>query len=85
MTLKLLPVTALALGACVPIAPPAYLVAPADPGVRVRDPVYAPVTAGVKDYRVVEPKDWRELNREATPEAGEGQGMDSTSGARRAR
>lgn len=79
---------ALALGACAPITPPAYLTAPADAGVRVRDPAYAPVTAGVKDYRVVEPRDWRELNREVTPQDGEGHGdhgMGSTSGARRAR
>lgn len=58
---------ALALSACVPIAPPAYLAAPADPAIRVRDPVYAPVTAGVKSYEVTGPRDWIEQNREVAP------------------
>ncbi|GJE02962.1 hypothetical protein [Methylobacterium isbiliense] len=80
------PLATLALGGCVSITPPAWLVAPADPTVPVRDPVYSTVTAGVKDFRVVEPKDWREQNRGVGPADGAGDhGNDSTSRARRAR
>ena len=80
----------LGLGACVPTAPPYHLVAPADPYVGVRGPAYSAVTGGVKRYQVVDPKDWRELNREVTPQAGqggghEGHGTDSAAAARRSR
>lgn len=86
-------ITTLLLGACVPAAPPAWLVQPANPAVPLRDPRYATVTAGVKDYRVVDPKDWRDLNRDVGPQSGGTGGMDhsnmpgmgSAAGARRAR
>jgi hypothetical protein len=38
---------------------------PADPQVGTRPPRYAPVTAGVKRFRIVEPKNWLVLNRAA--------------------
>ena len=77
----------LSLGACVPMAPPYHLVAPADPKVNVRGPAYSGVTGGVKRYDVVDPKDWRERNREVTPRAGEGegQGTGGSAGAKRGR
>ena len=59
--------------------PPAYLVQPADPRLAVRAPRYTNVVAGVKRYDVVDPKDWRELNRAVTPKPGQG-GMDGMSG-----
>jgi hypothetical protein len=65
--LILLVVLGLALGACVPIAPPAYLTVPADPAVGSRTAGYTAVTAGVRNYNVVEPLDWRELNRRVAP------------------
>ena len=64
--------TALPLAACVPTAAPDWLVLPADPAVAVRAPRYATVTAGVSRYDVVDPKDWRELNRAVTPKSGPG-------------
>ena len=75
------------LGACVPTVP-YHVVAPADPSIRVRGPAYSTVTAGVKNYQVTGPKDWRELNREVAPGAGEGaenRGVDTTVRARRGR
>ncbi|PVE25705.1 hypothetical protein DC522_05165 [Microvirga sp. KLBC 81] len=74
----------LALGACVPGSPPAYLAAPAEPSVGVRSPGYASVTAGVRGYDVVEPLDWRELNRRVAPGADAERG-DSDDAARRGR
>lgn len=59
---------ALVLGACVPVTP-TYLAAPADPAVGSSAPRYAAVTAGVRNYDVVEPLDWRELNRRVAPGA----------------
>jgi hypothetical protein len=58
--------------------PPAYLIQPADPRLAVRAPRYTNVVAGVKHYDVVDPKDWRELNRAVTPKPGQGgmEGMD---------
>ena len=76
------------LGACVPTTPPYSLVAPADPYVPVRGPAYSNVTAGVKNYEVTGPRDWRDLNREVAPGAGEGaenRGVDTTVRARRGR
>ncbi|KMO37800.1 hypothetical protein VQ02_12530 [Methylobacterium variabile] len=70
--------TALPLAACVPTAAPDWLVLPANPAVAVRAPHYSAVTAGVARYDVVDPKDWRELNRAVTPKPGSGgmEGMD---------
>jgi hypothetical protein len=67
--MKLIPPAALGLllGACIPAAPPTYLSAPADPTVGGRSPKYSSVTAGVRNYGVVEPLDWRELNRRVAP------------------
>jgi hypothetical protein len=61
---------ALGLGACAP-STPNYLVAASDPAVPGRGPRYATVTAGVRDYKPVGPRDWRELNREVAPQAGQ--------------
>ena len=78
----------LTLSACVASPPPYHVVAPADPYVRVRPPAYAAVTAGVRNFEVTGPRDWRELNREVAPGAGEGaenRGVDTTVRARRGR
>ena len=61
---------ALGLGACVP-ATPHYLVAASDPSIPGRGPRYATVTAGVRDFKPVGPRDWRELNREVAPQPGQ--------------
>ncbi len=50
----------------------AGLVLPSEPDIPVRPPRYAKVTQGVKDFGVVDPKDWRELNRQVAPKAGSG-------------
>ena len=70
--LKLIPLAALGLGlaACVPSQHPSYLVAAADSAVGIRPLTYSPVTAGVRGYDVVDPGDWRELNRRVAPGAG---------------
>lgn len=86
--IKIVPLAALtlSLGACVPTTPPAYLAAPADPAVGTRSPGYTAVTAGVRSYDVVEPGDWRELNRRVAPEAGtDPERGDSDDAARRGR
>jgi hypothetical protein len=76
----------LVLGGCVPMAPPYYLVAPSDPTVPVPDPAYGRVLRGVKDYRVVEPRDWREQNREVGPaDNTQDRGQDSGAATRRGR
>ena len=62
-------VGATSLAAC---SPPAYLLRPADPNLQVRAPRYTNVVAGVKRFDVVDPKDWRELNRAVAPKPGEG-------------
>ena len=84
--IKLIPLAALGLGlgACMPNTPPAYLAAPADPSVGIRSPGYAAVTAGVRSYDVVDPLDWRELNRRVAPGANPERG-DSDDAARRGR
>jgi hypothetical protein len=74
----------LVLGACVPATLPAYLAAPADPSLGTRPPRYAAVTTGVRNYDVVEPLDWRELNRRVAPGADPERG-DSDDAARRGR
>jgi len=84
--LKLIPLAALGLGlaACIPTQHPAYLVAAADPAMGVRPPAYSSVTAGVRGYDVVDPLDWRELNRRVTPGAAP-ERDDSNDAARRGR
>ena len=75
------------LGACVPTVP-YHVVSPADPSVGVRRPAYSTVTAGARNFQVTGPKDWRQLNREVAPGAGEGaenRGVDTTVRARRGR
>lgn len=77
----------LTLGACVPTVP-YHMVSPADPSAGVRRPAYSTVTAGAKNFQVTGPKDWRQLNREVAPGAGEGaenRGVDTTVRARRGR
>ena len=59
--------------------PPTYLEQPANPRIAVRAPRYTTVTAGVKRFDVVDPKDWRELNRAVTPKPGQG-GMEGMPG-----
>ena len=78
--LKLIPLAALGLGlaACVPSQHPSHLVAAADPAVGVRPPAYSSVTAGVRGYNVVEPLDWRELNRRVARRAPHPNGTTAT-------
>ena len=59
--------------------PPAYLIRPADPQIAVRAPRYTNVIAGVKRFDVVDPKDWRALNRAVAPKPGQG-GMEGMPG-----
>jgi hypothetical protein len=47
-----------------------FLSAPADPNQPTRALRYVPVTEGIKKFDVVEPKDWRELNRAVGPKSG---------------
>ncbi|MBM1170142.1 hypothetical protein [Microvirga arabica] len=84
--IKMIPlaILGLSLGACVATQPPSYLAAPADPSVGTRSPGYSSVTAGVRSYDVVEPGDWRELNRRVAPE-GDPERGDSDDAARRGR
>jgi hypothetical protein len=79
-----LAVLSLGLGACVATQPPSYLAAPADPTIDTRTPGYAAVTAGVRSYDVVDPADWRELNRRVAPGTDPERG-DSDDAARRGR
>jgi len=72
-----------AVSACVPTTP-SYLTAPANPRIGARSPGYASVTAGIRNYDVVEPLDWREQNRRVAPGAGPESG-DSNDAARRGR
>ncbi|WP_245436221.1 hypothetical protein [Methylobacterium sp. V23] len=51
---------------------PVGLVLPSDPNLTVPPPHYAKATQGVKDFGVVETKDWRELNRQVNPQAAGG-------------
>ena len=84
--LKLISLTVLGLGlaACMPSQHPSHLVAAADPAVGVRPPAYSSVTAGVRGYDVVDPLDWRELNRRVAPGA-DPERDDSDDAARRGR
>lgn len=83
--MKLIAVVALAgtAGACMPAAP-YHLGAPADPRIGTSTPRYVSVTAGVKNYDIVEPLDWREQNRRVAPGANPERG-DSDDAARRGR
>ena len=74
----------LVLGACVPSQHPSYLVSASDPAVGTRPPAYSSVTAGIRGYDVVEPLDWRELNRRVGPQGAPERG-DSDDAARRGR
>lgn len=65
------------LGACGET--PAYLLHPADPTIAVRPPRYTNVVSGVQRFGVVEPKDWRELNRAVGPKPGQN-GMEGMPG-----
>lgn len=65
----LLAAIALALGACTVSAVPEYLAKPADPNARVPAVAYHSVTAGAATLRPVDPKDWRELNRQVEPKS----------------
>ena len=84
--LKLISFAALGLGlaGCVPSEHPSYLVAAADPAMGARPPAYSSVTAGVRGYDVVDPLDWRELNRRVAPGA-DSERDDSDDAARRGR
>lgn len=66
------------LSACVPTTLPTYLAAPADPRLQVRAPRYATVTGGIQEFRPVDPKDWRELNRAVGPQSGQGGATEGT-------
>lgn len=68
------------LSACVPTTPPTYLTAPADPRLQLRSPGYTTVTAGVQKFDVVDPKDWREMNRAVGPQSGQGGGATEGTG-----
>ncbi|KQO78304.1 MULTISPECIES: hypothetical protein [unclassified Methylobacterium] len=77
----------LPLAGCIPATVPVGLVLPSDPNATVPPPRYATVTRGVKDFGVVETKDWLELNRQVAPKAGSGgtggmPGMDGMGGKR---
>ena len=56
------------------------LLAPANPARPGPAPRYASVTAGLKRFGIVEPKDWMELNRAVGPRAGGGAGMGAMPG-----
>lgn len=82
------PTLALVLGLTAhgPATAQSYLTSPADPKVRVKDPGYVDVTAGVKTFEVTGPKDWIEQNRQVGPQSGTGDaGQSSTAAARRGR
>lgn len=77
MTLSLAPraLALVLLSSSVTLAAEAtWLLQPADPTLGLRAPRYSDVTAGVKRFGVVEPKDWRELNRAVGPQPGSGAG-----------
>lgn len=56
------------------------LLAPADPGRTGHAPRYAPVTAGLKHFGIVEPKDWLKLNQAVGPQAGRDSAMQGMPG-----
>lgn len=67
----------LAAAGCVPASASEWLLAPADPRRGGRDARYSDVMRGVKRFGVVEPKDWRALNRAVGPQGGSSMpGMD---------
>ena len=67
---------ALALGGCVQTVAPSHITKPADATISGPPIRYGGVLAGIKKYDVVEPKDWRELNRAVGPQSGQGGGME---------
>lgn len=60
----------LLVASCMQTAAPGWLVGPADPALGGKGPRYSDVTRGVQRFGVVEPKDWRELNRASGPQGG---------------
>lgn len=62
---------ALTFGAAALADDTSWLTRPADPSLGSRPPRYAPVMSGVKSFRVVEPKNWLELNRAAGAPGGD--------------
>ena len=61
---------ALTAGGCA-AAPPASVLAAADPGSPVPTVRYSSVTAPYKSQRPVEPAPWRERNERIAPQAGQ--------------
>ena len=70
---------AMAVAGC---APPStdYLLAAANPANRGSTVRYTNVTGGVRDYRPVSPRDWRELNRNVSPTPAEPNANDARRG-----
>jgi hypothetical protein len=62
-------IAALMAGGCA-AAPPAAVLAPADPGTPVPAARYSSVTAPYTRQRPVEPLPWRERNERVAPQAG---------------
>lgn len=60
--------TSLSLSACAIPDQATFLTAPADPRLQPRAVQYSRVTSGAKTFSVVEPKDWREMNRRVAPQ-----------------
>lgn len=59
-----------ALSACAPSSPPAYLFKAADPQQRIRAPVIANAAEGTRTFMPVEAGDWEKINRAIAPKAG---------------
>lgn len=55
-----------------------WLLRPADPLSANTPPHYTSVTGGVRTFRVVEPKDWRALNKAVAPKGAGQHEMPST-------
>jgi hypothetical protein len=68
-------ITPVVLGLLAPlagcVAETSRMTGAADPSLGLRHFRYVSVTAGVSGYAVVEPKDWREMNRGVAPGAPE--------------
>lgn len=72
MTFVKVPIIAamgLALSACALAPVPEHLARPADPTIKVPATAYRSVSEGTARLRPVEPKDWRELNRQVGPQS----------------
>ena len=75
VTIGALALTAMpAFAQSVSYRPDSILLAPADPRLHGTGPRYTSVTAGLKRYGVVEPKNWIELNHAVSPR-GQGEGV----------